>query len=272
MAFQKLVRFEEHGTAQFGDLLESGDHGYKLEKLLGNPWEGLTSTGRIITVPKLLSPLESTSIVICVGLNYQKHATEANLKVPTYPVIFTKPSDALAGPSDDIHVHPDAQPKLDYEGELCIVMGQDAKNVSEGDALEYVLGYTVGNDVSARNFQLPEASGGQFCYAKSFDRFAPVGPAIWSATLVPDPQKLQLRTLVNGEEVQQTETSDMIWSVRQIIAHLSRGTTIRQGTVIMTGTPSGVGIFRGCFLKDSDVVEVEVEGLGKISNRMVFNN
>ncbi|KAM5358690.1 hypothetical protein ACJZ2D_015081 [Fusarium nematophilum] len=265
MSFQKLVRFEDQGTAHYGNLLESGDHGHKIEKLLGNPWQGLASTGSTITAPKLLSPIESTPIVICVGLNYKQHATEANLKVPTYPVIFTKPSDALAGPSDDVHVHPDAQPQLDYEGELCIVIGRDAKNVSKEDALEYVLGYTIGNDVSARNFQLPEASGGQFCYAKSFDGFAPVGPAIWAPTLIPDPQKLRLRTRVNGEVVQQTETSDMIWSARQIIAHLSRGTTLRRGTIIMTGTPAGVGIFRGCFLKDGDVVEVEVEGLGAAS-------
>ncbi|KAM5347513.1 hypothetical protein ACJ41O_010518 [Fusarium nematophilum] len=128
-----------------------------------------------------------------------------------------KQIDALAGPSDDVHVHPDAQPQLDYEGELCIVIGRDAKNVSKEDALEYVLGYTIGNDVSARNFQLPEASGGQFCYAKSFDGFAPVGPAIWAPTLIPDPQKLRLRTRVNGEVVQQTETSDMIWQRKTIM-------------------------------------------------------
>ncbi|KAH7147308.1 hypothetical protein DER46DRAFT_670895 [Fusarium sp. MPI-SDFR-AT-0072] len=271
MAVQKLVRFDENGISKYGNLLKSHDKGHEVEKLSGNLWDGLKGTGKIITVPKLLCPLESTPIVICVGLNYRTHAIEANLKVPTYPVIFTKPSDALAGPSDVIHIHPDAQVKLDYEGELCIVIGRDAKNVSEEDALDYVLGYAVGNDVSARNFQDPEASGGQYCYAKSFDGFAPVGPAIWAASEAPDPQKLKLRTLVNGEVVQQTETGDMIWSVRQIIAHLSRGTTLRRGTVIMTGTPSGVGYFRGCFLKDGDVVEVDVEGFGKIENRIVFD-
>ncbi|OHE95130.1 hypothetical protein CORC01_09517 [Colletotrichum orchidophilum] len=176
----------------------------------------------------------------------------------------------MAGPFDDVKAHPDAQVQLDYEGELVVIIGRDAKNVPEEQALDYVLGYTAGNDVSARNFQLPEASGGQFCYAKSFDRFAPVGPAIWSAERVPDPQKLHLKTMVNGEVVQETDTSDMIWSVAQIIAHLSRGTTLRKGTVIMTGTPSGVGYFRDAFLKDGDVVEVEITGLGKIANRMVF--
>lgn len=143
------------------------------------------------------------------------------------------------GPYDDVHVHPDATSMLDYEGELVVVIGKDAKNVSEDDALSYVLGYTIGNDVSARNFQLPDVSGGQFCYAKSFDGFAPIGPAICTAKAVPDPQALSYMTRVNGDARQETSTDDMIWTVKQIISHLSRGTTLRKGTVIMTGTPSG---------------------------------
>lgn len=186
-------------------------------------------------------------------------------------MIFTKPSDALAGPFSTVHVHQDAQGKLDYEGELCVVIGRDTKNVNESDALDHVLGYAIGNDVSARNFQHPNVSGGQFCYAKSFDGFAPLGPAIWSKEVVPDPQGLRFSTYVNGERVQDTGTNDMIWTVRQIISHLSRGTTLRKGTVIMTGTPSGVGIFRGAFLKDGDTVRVEVEGLGAIENRIAFD-
>ncbi|KAJ4263294.1 hypothetical protein NW762_006112 [Fusarium torreyae] len=246
MAFQKLVRFEKNGSPYYGDLLESSKEGHKIEILSGNLADGFRSTGQI--------------------------ATASNLTVPKYPVIFTKPGDALAGPNDVVHVHPDAQPKLDYEGELCVIIGRDAKDVSEHNALDYVLGYTAGNDISARNFQIPEASGGQFCYAKSFDGFAPIGPVICSPTVVPDPQSLQLKTLVNGEIVQETGTSDMIWSVRQIIAHISRGTTIRRGTVIMTGTPSGVGFFKNHFLKNGDVVEVEIKGIGKISNQISFDS
>ena len=188
--------------------------------------------------------------------------------MPTYPPVFTKPADALAGPFEPIEIHPDAQPLLDYEGELTVIIGRDAKNVSEKSALDYVLGYTVGNDVSARNFQLPEASGGQFCYAKSFDKFAPIGHTIVSADSIPDPQALNLITRVNGEVKQETSTCDMIWGVRQIISHLSRGTTLRKGTVIMTGTPSGVGFFRKEFLKNGDIVEVELEGLAKVRNMM----
>lgn len=138
-----------------------------------------------------------------------------------------------------MHVHPNASAQLDYEGELVVVIGKDAKNVSKEQALDYVLGYTIGNDVSARNFQLPGVSGGQFCYAKSFDGFAPIGPAITTTDAIPDPQALSYVTCVNGETRQETSTNDMIWTVRQIIAHLSRGTTLRKGTIIMTGTPSG---------------------------------
>lgn len=151
-----------------------------------------------------------------------------------------------------------------------MIIGQDAKNVSEEDALDYILGYSIGNDVSARHYQLPDVSGGQFCYAKSFDKFAPLGPAIWSASVVKDPQALSYKTKVNGEVVQETGTNDMIWSVRQIVHHLSRGITLRKGTVIMTGTPSGVGFFRNKFLGHGDIVEVELDGLGSISNEIQF--
>ncbi|KAL1615263.1 hypothetical protein SLS56_011887 [Neofusicoccum ribis] len=265
MEFTRLVRFEEEGQIYYGDLLES------------------SST----SVETLLCPLERTPIVQCVGVNYQKHAAEAKvgtspppkhgvssssllqLSVPKYPVIFTKPADALAGPHQAIPIHADAQAMLDYESELAVVVERDAKDVDECDALDYVLGYAASNDISARNFQVPDASGGQYSYAKSFDCFAPVGPAIVSPRAVPNPQSLTLVTRVNGEERQRTDTDDIIWSVRQIIAHLSRGTTLRAGTVIMTGTPAGVGFFHKKFLKD-DVVEVEIEGLGTIANRMAF--
>lgn len=182
----------------------------------------------------------------------------------------------MTGPFSDVSVHPKVQTQLDYEGELVVVIGRDGKNISEEDALDYVLGYTCGNDVSARDFQLPGASGGQFCYAKSFDGFAPIGPRVVFADAIPDPQEINYTTKVNGRIRQQTSTGDMIWTVRQIIAHLSQGTTLRKGTLIMTGTPSGVGNFTKSesgdvtFLKDGDVVEVEVEGIGAIINRVVF--
>ena len=162
---------------------------------------------------------------------------------------------------------------LDYEGELTVVIKKDVKNLpASGDfsLSDYVLGYTAGNDVSARNFQLPDVSGGQFCYAKSFDGFAPIGPAIVSPDVIRDPQKLKYVTRVNGVQKQSTCTDDMIWSVKEILIHLTRGTTVRAGTVIMTGTPSGVGFFRKEFLKHGDRVEVEIEGVAKLVNHFDF--
>ncbi|EOD43909.1 putative fumarylacetoacetate hydrolase family protein [Neofusicoccum parvum UCRNP2] len=261
----------EEGQIFYGDLLESSGTSFKVNKLKGGLADGFSAAGsEPVAVQKLLCPLERTPIIQCVGVNYQKHAAEAKLSVPKYPVIFTKPADALAGPHQAIPIHADAQTMLDYEGELAVVVGRDAKDVDESDALDYVLGYAAANDISARNFQVPDASGGQYSYAKSFDSFAPVGPAIVSPRAVPDPQRLTLVTRVNGEERQRTGTDDMIWSVRQIVAHLSRGTTLRAGTVIMTGTPAGVGFFHKKFLRDGDVVEVEIEGLGAIANKMAF--
>ncbi|OIW27062.1 hypothetical protein CONLIGDRAFT_621215 [Coniochaeta ligniaria NRRL 30616] len=276
MSFQRLVRFVNgQGKTLYGDLKTepTGDlTGSEVEVLEGDIDQGFQSTGRTDKIVKLLCPLPKIPIVICIGLNYRKHANEANLKVPSYPAVFTKPADALAGPYDDIPIHPDAQGMLDYEGEVTVVIAKDAKNVSEADALQYVLGYTAGNDVSARHFQLPDTSGGQFCYAKSFDKFAPIGPCIVAANLIPDPQKIHYVTKVNGEVRQETETSDMIYSIAKIISHLSRGTTLRKGTIIQTGTPSGVGLFmepKG-FLKNGDIVEVVVDGIGSIRNKMVF--
>lgn len=278
MSIERFIRFsDESGAIHYGELPLSDTstkiEGLSVAVLSGDPFTGLSRSGKNATVKKLLCPIESTPIIQCIGLNYAQHAKEANLSPPTYPVVFVKPADALTGPYDPISIHPLAQSQLDYEGELTLIIGKDGKNIPSSSALEYVLGYTVGNDVSARNFQAPASvSGGQFGYAKSFDGFAPIGPAVTLASAILDPQKLSYETRVNGEKRQETGTDDMIWSVEKIIEHLSRGMTLRAGTVIMTGTPSGVGLFmepKG-FLKDGDLVEVEVKGVGKIANKMVF--
>ena len=190
---------------------------------------------------------------------------------PSNPPIFTKPADALAGPFQDIHVHPECQKMLDYEGELAVIIGRDAKNVSESDALDYILGYSASNDVSCRDLQLPEVCRFMVGYAKSFDGFAPLGPAITSTALLPDPQNIHYTVKVNGETRQQIHTATMIFSVRQVIAHLSRGTTLRRGTVIMMGTDNGIGWDTNQFLKHGDVVTMEFEGIGTMSNRVVFD-
>ncbi|EUC32630.1 hypothetical protein COCVIDRAFT_42161 [Bipolaris victoriae FI3] len=277
-AFERLIRFEDaEGKTVYGNLEKEVPtreiQGSTVEVLEGDVKSGFKKTGSKATVSKLLSPLPTTNIILCVGLNYRKHAQECNLQIPENPAIFMKPSDALAGPLDDVPIHPTCQSQLDYEGELGIIIGRDCKNVAAADYASYVLGYTVGNDVSARNYQLPASvSGGQFGYAKSFDKFAPIGPCIASPAVIPDPHALTYWTKVNGEKRQETGTDDMIYTVGQIIEHLSRGTTLRAGTVILTGTPSGVGFFmepKG-FLKDGDVVEIYVQGIGSLVNTMRF--
>lgn len=165
---------------------------------------------------------------------------------------------------------------LVLQGELCVVIGKTCKNLAPHEnPLDYVLGYTLGNDVSSRFWQLDKGrSGGQHGYAKSFDKFAPIGPVLCSTSYIQDPSKLHLRTVVNGVEKQNACLDDLIFDIPAIIRHLSRGMSLREGTVIMTGTPSGVAAFEKPpgWLKDGDVVEVEVSGIGKIANKMVFEN
>ncbi|KAK5702376.1 hypothetical protein LTR17_022373 [Elasticomyces elasticus] len=245
MAFKHLVRFRQGNDVFYGDLLETGGDEFSVTKLLGDPFDALQETDEILKTKEvrivitlrniqlayklqLLCPLEKTPLVRCIGLNYKTHAEEAKLPLPKNPSVFLKPADALAGPFDVVPTHPDTREMLDYEGELVIVMGKDAKNVEEHEALDYVLGFTAGNDVSARNYQLPDVSGGQFTYAKSFDRFAPIGHTITGTAQFPDPLAARITTKVNGVTEQDSNTNDLIFSVRCIISHLSRGTTLRR--------------------------------------------
>ena len=181
--------------------------------------------------------------------------------------------DALAGPYDDIHVNSKCE-YLDYEGELGVIIGKDCKNYdAQNDVAEYLLGYTVANDVSSRYWQMPAQSGNQHGYAKSFDQFGPIGPVIVSTSEIPNPGALELVTTVNGEERQRTSTGDLLFDIPKIIEHLSRGTTLRKGTVIMTGTPSGVAAFMKppAWLKTGDVVEVSISRIGTIRNKMIIS-
>lgn len=195
--------------------------------------------------------------------------------MPTCPTVFCKPGPSIAGPAEDILVPRIAQSQCDYEGELVIVLGKDAKDVPEEDALEYVLGYAVANDVSARDWQRePEKAGAipQWCFSKSFDKYAPLGPCVVSAAVVGAADNLELSTKVNGSTRQTANTADLCFSVRKLIAFCSQGQTLQRGSVILTGTPGGVGLFMKPpqFLRAGDLVEVEIEKLGRIKNRMVF--
>ena len=193
------------------------------------------------------------------------------IEPPKNPPVFCKPPDALAGPFQDVHVHPKCQRMLDNEGELAVIIGRDAKNVTESEALDYVLGYAASNDVSCRDLQAPDVCGYQVGHAKSFDGFAPIGPAITSTALLPDPQNIRYTVKVNREVRQGISTVDMVYSVRRVISHLSTGTTLRCGTIIMMGTACGIGWDTNRFLIDGDVVTVDVEGIGAISNKMQFD-
>ncbi|MBL1217475.1 MAG: fumarylacetoacetate hydrolase family protein [Planctomycetes bacterium] len=207
-----------------------------------------------------------------IGMNYRQHALEQGKQPPTRPMMFMKNPAAACGPHDDIVIAPVCaeREQVDYECELAVIIGRPARDVAQDQALSYVLGYTAANDVSARWWQ-KEAGGGQFCRGKSFDTFCPMGPCLVTPDEVPDPQALRLTTTLNGEVMQDSNTGDMIFNVAELIAFLSQGTTLMPGTVILTGTPSGVGFARTppVWLKDGDVVECQVEGIGAVCNRVM---
>ncbi|KEQ98075.1 hypothetical protein AUEXF2481DRAFT_2971 [Aureobasidium subglaciale EXF-2481] len=281
MQFSRLVRFlAKDGKTYYGDaLLPSGATdltGVAQAKVIqGTPWGQHHVTERILDVQRLLAPLarEDIRTVRCLGLNYEQHAIESNMPIPKYPVLFYKPVTSVAGPFDNIQVSAAAQEGegLDYECELVAVIGKEGINISEAQALSHVAGYAVGNDVSHRDWQL-KRGGGQWGLGKGFDAWAPIGPAIVGTSLISDPQNLRITTKLNGETVQDSNTGDMIFGVAKAISILSQGTTLLPGDLIFTGTPQGVGMGRKpqVWLKDGDVVEVNLEGVGSCINKVQF--
>lgn len=229
----------------------------------------------VLTVKELLAPLsrEQIKIVRCLGLNYADHAAEAQLAKPNAPVLFYKPATAVIGPNAPVVIPKVAQPVdrnlPDYEVELTVVIGKPAKNVSEADALDYVLGYTAGNDVSFRFHQMNVSQWG---FSKSFDNTSPIGPCLVSAAAIPDPQNITLKTVVNGQTLQDGTTADQIFNVRQTVSFLSQGTTLEPGTIIMTGTPKGVGFVKKppVYLKNGDEMKLYMgAGIGSLINPVV---
>jgi 2-keto-4-pentenoate hydratase/2-oxohepta-3-ene-1,7-dioic acid hydratase in catechol pathway len=226
------------------------------------------STGRAPNTPYggfvAQLPVDRPGKIIAVGLNYQDHAAESAVAAPAAPVSFAKWPTCLIPGGEAIRI-PAGVDEVDWEAELAVVIGRTARDVTVADALSYVAGYTCLNDVSARRIQRED---GQWSRAKSFDTFGPIGPAVVPAAQLPDPQTLAIRTRVNGELMQDSNTKHMIFGVAELIAHLSIGTTLEPGDIISTGTPSGVGAFRDVpiFLKGGDVVEVEIEGIGVLRN------
>ncbi len=212
-------------------------------------------------------PIPDPEKIICIGLNYAEHANEAGLAQSEVPLFFAKFRNSLTGPTSPILL-PRVSNQIDYEGELAVIIGTRCKEVSEQEALQYVAGYSVFNDVSARDLQMQTS---QYIAGKALDTFAPMGPGMVLASDISNPQALTLITRVNGQEVQHASTADMIFSVAAIIAFLSSLMTLEPGDIIATGTPSGVGFKRTppLFLHDGDVVEVEIEGIGQLRNPVV---
>lgn len=264
----RFARFEDAtGTVSYGIAQQDGS----FTVAEGCPLSAtLKDTGRKATVARYLSPIEPSDI-ICIGLNYRAHADELKLPYPKNPVVFLKPVTCATGHGAQV-VKPRITEKMDYEVELAVVIGRACKDVTPEAALDYVLGYTCANDISTRDWQkVPELAGSQWCRSKMFDGFAPMGPVVATKEEIPDPAVLRVQAWLNGEKVQDSNTSDLIFSVRQCISFLSIGTTLKPGTVILTGTPFGVAEGRTPppWLKPGDRVAVEVEGVGRLENTIV---
>ena len=245
---------------------ENGTVFHALEGDLSQP----RLTGERLSPGAFLAPVQPSTIY-CVGLNYRGHAEETGAKIPEHPVIFMKSPTSSLDPDQPIvlprHLRSD---QVDFEGELALVVGRKCKNVARAQALDYLLGYTIANDVSARDWQ-KTWGGTQWCRGKTFDTFCPLGPVVVTRDAVPDPDNLLLTTRVNGRVMQQCRTSDMIFSVAEIVEFLSGSTTLEPNTLILTGTPAGVGMGRKppVYLQPGDVVEVEIEGIGVLRNPVI---
>ena len=263
----RIFRYlDQSGKMGFGRFDKEGNTFLILQKGDGD----FEATDQRITPFQFLTPIDFRCIY-AIGLNYRAHAEETGLEIPKYPMVFMKAPTAAQNPGDPIvlprYLRSD---KVDFEAELGVVIGRPCKNVKPEEALSYVLGYVCANDVSARDWQ-KEKGGGQFCRGKTFDTFCPVGPCLATADEIPDPSKLTIRSFVNDDKMQESGTDDMIFDVPTLISFLSGSTTLLPGTLILTGTPSGVGEARDPkrYLVAGDEVTVDIEGVGILTNPVV---
>ena len=271
----RIVRYEQNRAVGYGRQRDDGsivaiDDGPAAAA--GRAWEIAldAADGPVVEGASLLAPVVPTG-VLCIGLNYRKHAEESGAQAPEQPILFMKLPSAVQDPGGDIVLPRRLRSdQVDYEAELAVVIGRRCHNVTREEALDYVLGYTCGNDVSARDWQL-QWGGGQWCRGKTFATFCPLGPALVTTEDIPDPNALAIKTVINGETMQDWTTRDMIFDVPELIAFLSGSTTLEPGTVIMTGTPHGVGAARTPprFLQPGDSVTIEIESIGALTNPVV---
>lgn len=263
----KIVRFQSaEGNPLHGALQPDG----AIKVLTGSLFGTLRETGEMVRDVKLLAPIEPSNI-IGIGMNYQKHAEEGGKSAPERPMWFMKTTGAVQNPGDPIVIPvTQASHQVDFEAELAVVIGTACRNVKKSEALDYVLGYTCANDVSARDWQFKWGAG-QFCQGKSFDTFCPLGPVLVTPDEIPDPNNLAIRSILNGEVMQDWTTSDMVFDIATLIEFLSGSRTLPVGTVIITGTPHGVGFARRppVWLKPGHTIEIEIEKIGRLTNPVI---
>jgi len=263
----KIIRYQDkQGVVGYAAQQPDG----QAFKITGDIYASPRVTSEPAGVAQLLAPIAPTGI-ICIGLNYRRHAEETDMKFPEQPVVFMKTLNSVQHPGAPVQIPTHLRSnEVDYECELAVVIGRTCKNVSRANALDHVLGYTCANDVSARDWQV-KRGGGQWCRGKSFDTFCPLGPVLVTRDEIPDPNALKIRTVLNGEVVQDWNTNDMIFDVPALIEFLSGSTTLLPGTVILTGTPHGVGMARKppLWLKAGDTMSVEIESIGTLTNPVV---
>lgn len=264
----RIVRFAKSATGRV--LMGALRPGNETAEVLAGAFPEFSASGQVARIGRLLTPIIPTDI-LCIGLNYRRHAEEQKSELPRRPMLFIKSSNALSDSSEPVPLPPNSS-MVDFEAELAVVIARDAKRVSRERAFDHVFGYTIANDLSARDWQKDkDLGGGQFARGKSFDRFCPIGPAIVTRDEIPDPNGLRISLKLNGQVMQDSSTRDMIFDVPAIIESLSSTLTIRAGSIILTGTPEGVGMARHppVYLKPGDVTEIEIERLGTLVTRYI---
>jgi 2-keto-4-pentenoate hydratase/2-oxohepta-3-ene-1,7-dioic acid hydratase in catechol pathway len=240
-------------------------------RIEGDIFGHFSVTNEEAQLARLLAPIAPTQI-LCIGLNYRRHAVESSAPIPAWPVLFVKGINTVQHPGEPIQIPTHLKStEVDYECELAVIIGKPCKNASRANALDYVLGYTCCNDVSARDWQL-RMGGGQWCRGKFFDTFCPLGPALVTTEDIPDPNQLTIKTHLNRETVQAWNTNDMIFPVAELIEFLSGSTTLPAGTIILTGTPHGVGLAQKPprWLRAGDEVTIEIERIGTLTNPVAY--
>jgi 2-keto-4-pentenoate hydratase/2-oxohepta-3-ene-1,7-dioic acid hydratase in catechol pathway len=264
----KIIRFlNDQGEVRHG-VPEPESEG-RAAVIEGDIFDTIAVTDKVEEIISVLAPIDPSNI-FGLGFNYGGHAEESDVVYPEIPIVFMKASSSVVGPDQPIILPRVGAAEVDYEAELAVVIGKAAKNITAVEALDYILGYTCGNDVSARDWQFHKQKD-QWVRGKSFDTFCPLGPWLVTADEIPDPNDLRVRAVLNGNVMQDSNTSNMIFTVASIISDLSKSMTLTPGTVIMTGTPEGVGFTREppVFLKHGDTITIEVERIGRLTNPVI---